>query len=162
MKRNVAQMEPLRIYIDTSVLGGCFDVEFAEWSNGLIGDFRAGRLVPVLSDMTAAEVVDAPPQVRDLHQEMLVLAGAVLAITPQVVDLVAAYEARRILTAKYVADMRHIALATIAAVDALVSWNFKHIVRLEKIRLFNAVNIESGYQSLNILSPREVTTHEST
>jgi hypothetical protein len=155
-------MEPLRIYIDTSVLGGCFDVEFAEWSNGLIGDFRAGRLVPVLSDMTAAEVVDAPPQVRELHQEMLVLAGTVLVITPQVVDLVTAYEARKILAAKYVADMRHIALATIAAVDALVSWNFKHIVRLEKIRLFNAVNVESGYQSLNILSPREVTTHEST
>ena len=162
MKRNLAQMEPLRIYIDTSVLGGCFDVEFAEWSNGLIGDFRAGRLVPVLSDMTAAEVVDAPPQVRELHQEMLVLAGTVLVITPQVVDLVTAYEARKILAAKYVADMRHIALATIAAVDALVSWNFKHIVRLEKIRLFNAVNVESGYQSLNILSPREVTTHEST
>jgi len=162
MKRNVGQMEPLRIYIDTSVLGGCFDVEFAEWSNGLIGDFRAGRLVPVLSDMTAAEVVDAPPQVRELHQEMLVLAGTVLVITPQVVDLVTAYEARKILAAKYVADMRHIALATIAAVDALVSWNFKHIVRLEKIRLFNAVNVESGYQSLNILSPREVTTHEST
>jgi hypothetical protein len=58
--------------------------------------------------------------------------------------------------------MRHIALATIEAVDALVSWNFKHIVRLEKIRLFNAVNVESGYRSLNILSPREVTTHEST
>lgn len=162
MKRNVAHMEPLRIYIDTSVLGGCFDAEFAEWSNGLIGDFRTGRLVPVLSDMTAAEVVDAPSQVRELHQEMLVLAGAVLVITPQVVDLVTAYEARKILAAKYVADMRHIALATIAAVDALVSWNFKHIVRLEKIRLFNAVNVESGYQSLNILSPREVTTHEST
>ena len=96
MKRNVAQMEPLRIYIDTSVLGGCFDVEFAEWSNGLIWDFRAGRLVPVLSDMTAAEVVDAPPQVRELHQQMLVLAGAVLVITPQVVDLVTAYEARKI------------------------------------------------------------------
>jgi len=137
-------------------------VEFAKWSNGLIGDFRAGRLVPVLSDVTAAVAVDAPAQVRELHQEMLGLAGALLAITPQVLDLVAAYEARKILAPKYAADMRHIALATIAAVDALVSWNFKHIVRLEKIRLFNAVNVESGYRSLNILSPREVTTHEGT
>jgi hypothetical protein len=162
MKRDMAQMKPLRIYIDTSVLGGCFDVEFAEWSNGLIGDFRAGRLVPVLSDVTAAEVADAPPLVRELHQEMLVLAGLVLAITPQVLDLVTAYEARKILSPKYAADMRHIALATVTAVDSLVSWNFKHIVRLEKIRLFNAVNVESGYQSLNILSPREVTTHERT
>ena len=58
--------------------------------------------------------------------------------------------------------MRHIALATIATVDSLVSWNFKHIVRLEKIRLFNAVNVELGYPSLNIRSPREVTTHEGT
>lgn len=162
MNRDAPQMEPLRIYIDTSVLGGCFDVEFAEWSNGLVRDFRAGRLVPVLSDMTAAEVTDAPTPIRELHQEMLVLAGSVLVITPQVVDLVAAYEARKILAAKYRADMRHIALATIAAVDALVSWNFRHIVRLDKIRLFNAVNVESGYRVLNILSPREVTTHEGT
>ena len=56
--------------------------------------------------------------------------------------------------------MQHIALATIAAVDALVSWNFKHIVRLEKIRLFNTVNVESGYRVLSIRSPREVTTYE--
>ena len=118
--------------------------------------------MPVLSDVTAAEVVDAPAHVRELHQEMLVLAGSVLVLTPQVGDLVAAYGARKILAAKYVADMRHIALATIAAVDSLVSWNFKHIVRLEKIRLFNAVNVELGYQPLNILSPREVTTHEGT
>ena len=31
-----------------------------------------------------------------------------------------------ILPAKYEADLRHIALATIAEVDSLVSWNFKH------------------------------------
>lgn len=54
------QQTLLRIYIDTSVLGGCFDVEFAWWSNGLIRDFRFGRLMPVLSDVTAAEVADAP------------------------------------------------------------------------------------------------------
>lgn len=52
-------MERLRIYVDTSVLGGCFDAEFALWSN-LIRDFRAGRLRSVLSDLTAAEVRDAP------------------------------------------------------------------------------------------------------
>ena len=162
MKRTMVHVKPFRIYIDTSVLGGCFDVEFSEWSNGLVRNFRAGQLVPVLSDVTAAEVADAPARVRELHQEMLVLAGSVLVMTPEVGELVVAYEARKILTAKYAADMRHIALATIATVDSLVSWNFKHIVRLEKIRLFNAVNVELGYPSLNIRSPREVTTHEGT
>ena len=123
-------------------------------------DFRAGRMAPVLSDVTAAEVESAPEQVRDLHQEILVLAGSVLPVTTEALALVAKYETKGILAVKFRADMQHIALATIAEVDALVSWNFKHIVRLEKIRLFNAVNVESGYQPLNIRSPREVTTYE--
>lgn len=153
-------MEHLRIYIDTSVLGGCFDPEFAPWSNGLMRDFRAGRLTPVLSDVTAAEVVSAPESVRDLHQEMLALAGTVLPVTPEALGLVGKYEARKILGGRWRAGMQHIALATIAEVDSLVSWNFRPIVRLEKIRRFNAVNVESGYRALSIRSPREVTTYE--
>ena len=146
-----------RIYIDTSVLGGCFDQEFATWSNALVRDFRAGRLIPVLSDVTSAEVQDAPESVRELHQELVALVEAVLPLTEEALMLAAAYEARKILPAKYQADMRHIALGTIAEVDSLVSWNFKHVVRLEKIRLFNEVNVQLGYKPLSILSPREVT-----
>lgn len=55
--------------------------------------------------------------------------------------------------------MLHIALATLARVDVLVSWNFRHIVRLDKIRAFNAVNAERGLGDLSIYSPREVTFH---
>lgn len=153
-------MARLQIYVDTSVIGGCFDVEFITWSDALMRDFRARRLVPVLSDVTAAEVASAPIAVRALHQEILGLSGGVLPVTPAVLTLVAAYEARKILPKKFAADMTHIALATIAEVDAIVSWNFKHIVRLEKIRLFNAVNVDLGYRALSILSPREVTTYE--
>lgn len=153
-------MARLRIYVDTSVIGGCFDAEFVTWSNALMRDFRAKRLVPVLSDVTAAEVAAAPMGVRRLHQELLVLGGGVLPVTPPVLTLVAAYEARRILPKKFTADMTHIALATIAKVDAIVSWNFRHIVRLEKIRLFNTVNVELGYRALSIRSPREVIAYE--
>jgi hypothetical protein len=35
------QLEMLRIYVDTSVLGGCFDPEFSRWSLALVRDFRA-------------------------------------------------------------------------------------------------------------------------
>jgi len=117
-------------------------------------------LIPLLSDVTAAEVADAPSAVRDLHQEMLLLAGGVLPVTQEVEALVAAYTTKKILPARMSADMTRIALATLAQVDALVSWNFKHIVRLEKIRLFNAVNVELGHQPLSIRSPREVATYE--
>jgi hypothetical protein len=147
-----------RVYLDTSVLGGCFDPEFAAWSHGLVKDFRAGRFQPVLSEVTAAEVAAAPESVRALHAELLLLPAEVLPVTSEALALLAAYEAKGILGQRFRNDMLHIALASIADVDVLVSWNFRHIVRLEKIRLFAAVNLELGYRPLSIYSPREVTT----
>lgn len=57
---------------------------------------------------------------------------------------------------RFHADALHIALATVGQVDLVVSWNFKHIVRFDKIRLFKAVNREMGYKEIEIYSPREV------
>jgi len=38
----------------------------------------------------------------------------------------------------------------------IVSWNFKHIVHYDKIRLYNAVNTLRGYTPIGIYSPWEV------
>lgn len=148
-----------RIYVDTSVLGGCFDVEFSEWSNGLLEDFRRGRLRAVLSDVTAVEIVRAPAAVQGVHRELLGLGAELVTVSAEVLELVEAYEARAILGPRYRNDLLHIALATVADVDVLVSWNFRHIVRLDRIELFNAVNMALGRRALTIYSPREVTTH---
>lgn len=75
------------------------------------------------------------------------------------VDTSVSHEAHSVLSARFRNDMLHIALATIADVDVLVSWNFRHIVRLDKIRLFNAVNIEQDYKPISIYSPREVISY---
>jgi len=72
-------MKTERIYVDTSVLGGCFDVEFAIWSNGLIEDFRRSVFRPVLSDVTAIEVAKAPERVRDLHRQVAALGEGISA-----------------------------------------------------------------------------------
>jgi hypothetical protein len=82
-----------------------------------------------------------------------------VSVSPEVVGLVAAYEARAILGPRYRNDLLHIALATVAAVDVLVSWNFRHIVRLDRIQLFNEVNTALGRGALTIYSPREVTSY---
>ena len=148
-----------RIYVDTSVLGGCFDVEFSTWSNGLVEDFRRGLLRAVLSDVTAEEIGRAPATVQAVHQELVSLGAELVSVSAEVLQLVAAYEARAILGPRYRNDLLHIALATVAAVDVLVSWNFRRIVRLDRIRLFNEVNIALGRGALTIYSPREVTTH---
>ncbi len=151
-------MKKLRIYVDTSVIGGCFDPEFELWSKGLIEDFRMGTFRLVLSDVTAAEIEHAPEPVRELHAELLSM-GENLAVTEEVLNMLAAYEHRAVLGPRFRNDMLHIALAAVAEADVLVSWNFRHIVRLDKIQQFNGINLELGYKTLAIYSPREVTTY---
>ena len=152
-------MKRQRIYTDTSVIGGCFDAEFETWSRGLFQDFRLGLFFPVVSSVVAAEVEDAPEQVRDAYDELISLDAEVLLVTHEALDLADAYLERGVLTPKYYDDATHIALATLADVDLLVSWNFRHIVHYDKIRAFNAVNLERGYKPIQIYSPREVTHH---
>lgn len=149
-----------RVYLDTSVIGGCFDPEFAPWSNGLMKDFRLGYLMPVVSYLVAAEIRPAPERVRRKYGDLLGLGAEVLPATGQALTLAREYLAHDIVPREFTADALHIAVATVAAVDLLVSWNFAHIVRFDKIRMFNAVNRELGYKTLEIYSPREVTQHE--
>jgi hypothetical protein len=152
-------MKLQRIYVDTSVIGGCFDQEFALWSEGLLRDFQEGNFKPVTSDVLAAEIEAAPEFVQEKYAELLALSPDILEVTEPALGLADLYQQRQVLTANFYGDGLHIALATIAEVDVLVSWNFKHIVHFDKIRLFNAVNLEQGYKPLQIYSPREVTTY---
>jgi len=153
-------MKKPRIYIDTSVIGGCFDVEFSEWSNGLMKNFAAGIFMPILSDVVAAEIQDAPEPVRQKYEVLLHREHEFILVTEEVIELADAYQRRGILTPKFYDDGLHIALASVAEADLLVSWNFKHIVHFDKIRLFSSANLEQGYKPLQIYSPREVTRVE--
>ena len=139
-------MKLQRVYLDTSVIGGCFDPEFAKWSNGLIQDVRDGRFKPLLSQLTSTEIEDAPEPVQTLYAELRALDPEIIQATDSALELADAYQARNILTPKFYDDGLHIALATTAEADVLVSWNLKHIVHFDKIRLFNAVNLEYGYK----------------
>ena len=94
-----------------------------------------------------------------MYRELLSLPAEILEVSDEALSLVKSYSARGVLGSRFYNDMLHIALATVAEVDVLVSWNFRHIVRLDKIRLFNAVNLAQGYKSLSIYSPREVMSH---
>jgi hypothetical protein len=152
-------MRVQRVYIETSVIGGCFDEEFAPWSNGLMKDVRLGNYRAVTSEVVAAEVEPAPEEVRSKYNELKGYGATVLDITVEVIELADAYERRQVLSSNYRDDGLHIAAATVYGVDVLTSWNFQHIVHFEKIRRFNAVNQELGYKPVDIRSPREVTNY---
>jgi len=146
-----------RVYIDTSVIGGCFDEEFMDWSNKLVREFLTGQKIAIISDITIDEVMDAPKPVRDKLDE--IINGEFKELIPadqEVKELAEIYILEGAVSRKYYEDALHIAMATIHKASVLASWNFKHIVNLERIRQYNAVNIKKGYALLEIRSPREI------
>lgn len=153
-------MKTQRIYLDTSVIAGCFDDEFEVWSNALIDDIGRGLFSGVTSEVVEAEIADAPKNVQEKFIEFLKMNPKILRVNTETFDSVDIYLQHKILPERFRNDMLHIALATITDVDILVSWNFRHIVRYDKIRQFNAVNLQQGYHILDIYSPREVTSYE--
>lgn len=117
-------MKRPRVYIDTSVIGGCFDDEFAEWSTSLMRDFATGIFIPIVSDVVAAEIQGAPEAVRQEYDHLVRGEHEFVLVTEEVVEIADAYHRREILTPKYYDDGLHIALASVAEADLLVSWNF--------------------------------------
>ncbi len=78
----------------------------------------------------------------------------------EAIDLASEYIVENVVGQTSYADCLHIALATINRADFLVSWNFKHIVNIERIRGYNSINIKNGYKQLEIRSPREFEKYE--
>jgi hypothetical protein len=152
----MATHAPLRVYADTSVFGGCFDEEFQEWSKKLMTEFETGRMTLVLSDLTLRELEEAPSKVLEVLEDIPLGKIEQVLIDDPVRELAHQYIAEGAVGKTYLTDARHIAISTIHKVDALVSWNFKHMVNLRRIRLYNAVNLKHGYCLLEIRSPREM------
>ena len=146
----------IKIYVDTSVFGGYFDVEFEEWSNKLIEEFKIGLKHLIFSDLTLKELEGAPSNVRSLVGEIPDEYKEYFILDDEAKDLALHYIEEGVVSEGYLVDAQHIAIATVKKADVLVSWNFKHIVNLTKIRLYNSVNLKYGYPLLEIRNPREI------
>jgi len=149
-----------RFYFDTSVLGGDFDQEFEEATLELFDRVKSGQIVCVYSDLTESELLDAPERVvnyfKDLPPENLER----IIVNDEILGLASNYIAEKVVGQTSFDDCVHIAAATIMKVDILVSWNFKHIVNVYRIRGYNSVNMRANYSFLEIRSPKEIIEYE--
>lgn len=149
-------MKALRIYVDTSVVGGCFDKEFEEKSKALFQMARDSKLHVVVSPLLIEELTYAPPQVQNVLPGLPRSCIEYVTVDEEAMELRDAYLAAEVVGAAQGNDALHVALATVARADMIVSWNFKHIVHFDKIRGFNAVNLRQGYLPIEIRTPEEV------
>lgn len=149
-----------RIYIDTSVFGGYFDEEFKEHTIPPFDIIKEGEFIILHSIDTQDELENAPGIVKELVKSLSADLTMFIETTDEAIDLATEYISEKVVGQTSYADCLHIALATIHRADFLVSWNFKHIVNIERIRGYNAINIKNGYKQLEIRSPREFEKYE--
>ncbi len=112
--------ETMKVYTDTSVIGGCFDKEFKEWSNALFQEFVNGSKQIMLSDLTLQELELARQEVRDKVNEIPDPHRFVIVINDEAIQLAETYISEGALTNKSYNDALHIALATLNNSDVLV------------------------------------------
>lgn len=149
-------MKRLRVYVDTSVIGGCLDAEFATESRGLLDMAQRGDVILLVSDILLDELTGAPEEVAGLIEALSEHAVQYVGNTAEARYLRDCYLRAGVVGPASRNDAHHVALATVAHADLIVSWNFRHIVHFEKIRGFNAVNLQQGYPQIDIRTPREV------
>ncbi len=145
-----------RIYVDTSIIGGCFDDEFEKYSNRLLEEFISGKKRLVISDLVLFELEGAPENVKGVLSKIPEDNIEYVFLNEDSISLANAYLKEGVIAENSLSDARHIAIAIVERADVLVSWNFKHIVNLNRIHLINSVNLKLGYPILEIRSPLEV------
>ena len=152
-------MKP-RLYFDTSVFEGVYDEEFEEITTLLFERVRIGQITCVYSDLSVTELKNAPMNVRNFFQDLPKENMELVQITEEAFILAELYLDEKVVGKTSSDDCRHIAIATITKVEYLVSWNFKHIVNVFRIRGYNSVNLKNGYMQLDIRSPKEIVYNE--
>jgi hypothetical protein len=145
-----------RIYIDTSVVGGYFDEEFKDATNLLFERLEKREIKFVVSDLLDLELLNAPAHVKELLFRFSADFFERVELTDEAIKLAEKYVEEKVVGKTSIEDCRHIAIATIYKVDVLASWNFKHIVNLDRIKGYNSVNLRLGYTMIEIRSPKDL------
>lgn len=149
-------MVKFRIYIDTSVIGGCFDDEFAGYSNLLFQEFIIGKKIAVVSNITLKELKQSPEHVKMKFEEIPKENIEYVGLSVEAEELAHKYIENGVISSNFLLDAEHIAIASMEKIDIVASWNFKHIVNINRIRGFNSVNLREGYQVIEVRSPMEI------
>lgn len=152
-------MKP-RLYFDTSVFGGVFDKEFENETKQLFKMVETGEIICLYSELTVAELENAPGKVKKHFQKVLSFNTEKVELTSASRELATIYIQEKVVGPTSLDDCLHIATATVNKADILISWNFKHIVNVFRIRGYNSINIREGHQQLDIRSPKEIIRHE--
>ncbi len=148
-----------RVYVDGCAVGGLFN-QYSEQTKPFWKAVRNGEITIIVSDILEGEIERAPKVVRDFFDALPKNQIERIISTDESDALAARYIVENVVGPTSLDDCKHIAMATFAKADVLVSWNFRHIVNVTRILGYNSVNMKLGYSQINIRTPWEVINDE--
>lgn len=153
---SVIKLKKDRIYIDTSVVGGYYDIEFEHETKLLFQRLENNEVRFIISDLMLLELEAAPSKVKRLISDLEESDIDFVELTDEAKLLGELYIKEGVVGKTSLNDCYHIAIATITNADVLASWNFKHIVNYDRIKAYNSINMKMGYNVLEIRNPRDL------
>jgi len=150
-----------RIYIDNSVIGGYFDEEFQDATKQLFARIEDKEFYVYFSEVNETELSLAPKHIRDIKNLIPQDCYNYLELNDDAKQLAETYINEKVLGQASMNDAYHIAIASVNRLDCLISWNFRHVVNFNKIKLFNSINLKFGYPLIDIRSPLEFLKYET-
>jgi predicted nucleic acid-binding protein len=142
-----------RVYVDSTVVYGAPEKKFKEGSRRFWQAVRNGEIIILGSDVLDDELERASQYIRDIFKRLPKSSFERVLSTPESNALAAQYLAENVVGGSNLDDCRHVALATILRADAIVAWNFQHIVNHGDE--YNNVNTNFGYPRISILTPEQ-------
>jgi predicted nucleic acid-binding protein len=153
-----------KIYLDTSVLGALYDREDpvrVEKVGALLQRIEHNEYDAFISLLTLEELMRAPEDIKnELVSTIKNLDLAVLEENEESLEFAEFFVTEGIIPKRFRDDARHIAVAILHNLDALVSWNYRHMVNIRTRKMVNSLCVRQGYKPIDIVSPEEVIEYE--
>ena len=155
----------LKLYLDTSVIGAICDPgpeERLAATRRILDGLAKGQWDGYISTLVLEEVERASASIREkIAAELRRTPFTVLEESSESLALARAYLSSGVVPDEYEDDARHMAIATVSDIRIIVSWNFRHMVNIERKQKVNSVNVREGFPMIDLISPWEVSYEEA-
>jgi len=153
-------LSKLRIYLETSVLNFYFANDSPDKKQDtmrLFDEIKQGKYEAYVSYVVIDEINRASEGKKQKLLSLLTEYDITVLNDGSDVDKLAdVYVFEGVIPIKYRNDALHIAMATIAGLDIILSWNFQHIVKRKTVIMTGLINAREGFKNIDIYSPSEV------
>ena len=153
------------IYLETTIFNFPFADDAPQYKSDvlrLFSEIKAGKFQPFTSEYVIREL-NSTREMGKYEKMRALIADFGISVIPaseEIERLANVYIKADIIPERYETDAQHIAAATVAGLDFIVSLNFRHIVKHKTIIETEIINAREGFKRVFIHTPAEVIEHE--